>query len=236
MCGRFALNATGQDIVDFFGLTGLPVLPRPLVPRFNVAPTQEHPILRRGPGGLELHQHRWGLLPRWARDRKGAARMINARSDTLFEKPAYRDAARRRRCLVPATGFYEWRKEYPKGEPRLPFHLTPTAGAILALGGIWEEWDDPESGERVPTFSVVTTDANKDLEFFHDRMPVLLTTPTARAAWLDPTTSQPELAALMVSAPAGTLRATLVGDHVNRVANDDPDCLNAPRGQVGLFG
>jgi putative SOS response-associated peptidase YedK len=236
VCGRFALNATGQDIVDFFGLSGEARLPRPLVPRFNVAPTQEHPILRWSPAGPTLVMHRWGLLPQWARDRKLAARMINARADTLFEKPAYRKAARWRRCLVPATGFYEWRKSYDKGAPRNPFLLRPAEGSLLALGGIWEEWLDPETKEKVPTFSLVTTDANPDLDFFHDRMPVLLRDAPARAAWLDPETPREWVEAHMGPAPAGTLRATEVGDRVNKVAHDDPDCFLPPTGQVGLFG
>ena len=200
-------------------------------PRYNIAPTQRATVVRALPDGTRtLALLRWGLIPRWARGesaRKDAAKLINARAETAPSKPSFRDALHKRRCLVPATGFYEW---LPRGlGVKQPINLTPANG-LFAFGGLWESWQPPEGGPPVSTFSILTCAANDDVRSLHDRMPVLVP-PAAWRAWLDPNlTELASLAAVVAPAPAGSVVLAPANPRVNSVRNEGPELLVAPRG------
>jgi len=215
MCGRFLLVSPVELIRRAFVVAG----PAPnLAARWNVAPTTACLVLRRGDDGATAFATlRWGLVPSWARDMSGAARMINARGETVAGKPAFREALRRRRCLVPADGFYEWPEE---GEDRRPVLFRRADRAPFAFAGIWEAWRGPD-GTTAETFAIVNTEARGAMRRFHHRVPIVLDG-EARAAWLDPAADP----APFVAGPAfEDLEATRVGTHVNSVRNDDPRCI-----------
>jgi putative SOS response-associated peptidase YedK len=222
VCGRFTLTRSAAEVAEHFGLGALP----DFAPRFNVAPTQEAPIVRvRSSGERVLEWRRWGLVPAWAKDASGAARTINARVESVAERPAFRDALRRRRCLVPADGFYEW--QGGRGRRR-PHHLTLPGGGLFALAGLYERWLGP-GGEAIDSFTVLTRPARGAVASLHDRMP-LIVDPAGYAAWLDRSAPDPPalLGALPEARGAGLL-AQPVDTRVNDVRNDDPACLAPPR-------
>jgi len=166
MCARYNLHSDPKLLVEQFGLeVGLPM------PRFNICPTQYVPLIRPATDrpGREVASLRWGLIPSWADDPKIAARLINARAETAADKPAFRSAFKRRRCLVPASGFYEW--SGPK-KSRQPHVFEFRDGRPFAFAGLWEEWQ--RDGERIQSFTILTTEANEVLAPFHDRMPVIV--------------------------------------------------------------
>lgn len=219
MCGRFSLDATAETLATLFDLEP----PQALAPRYNIAPTQPVLALRVAPGTDRRGWAwlRWGLIPAWAKDPGIGARMINARSETVAEKPAFRAAFRRRRCLVPATGFYEWRGESGRKQPYL---IHAPDGAPFAIAGLWEHWQDP-GGAELETCTLLTTEANEALRPLHDRMPVLLA-PEAWERWLDPALEAPDpLLPLLAPAPPERLVFHAVSDRVNRVQNDDPELI-----------
>jgi putative SOS response-associated peptidase YedK len=216
MCGRFSLTAPEEDVRKAFGHGGAP---RNLRPRWNVAPTQESPVLRReAEGGLRLDLLAWGLVPYWAEDPSVGSRMINARGETVAEKPAYRQAYRQRRCLVPADGFYEWEE---KGDKR-PILFRASDAAPFAFAGLWEKWV-PKSGGVLETFTIVNCAAQPGslMARYHHRTPVILA-PEDYDAWLD-TERDPQ--ALIRPPREGFLSATRVSTYVNKVANDDSNCF-----------
>lgn len=216
MCGRFSLTAAEEDLRKAFGYGGAP---RNLRPRWNVAPTQESPVLRRDEdGGLRLDMLNWGLVPYWAEDPSVGSRMINARGETVAEKPAYKQAYRQRRCLVPADGFYEWEE---KGDKR-PLLFRARDGAPFAFAGLWEKWV-PKNGGLLETFTIVNCAAQPGslMARYHHRTPVILA-PEDYAAWLD-TERDPQ--ALIRPPREGFLNATRVSTYVNKVANDDSNCF-----------
>ncbi len=217
MCGRYTL----ADCEDFdpadLGLTGVP---SDLTPRYNIAPTQPAPVV---PNRLprEVAFFRWGLIPSWARDPNIASRLINARAETLSERPAFRDALRRRRCLVLADGFYEWRKV---GRSRVPFRFRQRDRRVFAFAGLWESWRSPD-GSDVRTFAIVTTIANAVVAPVHDRMPVLLPR-EAYDPWLDPALADPaDLVRWLRPCPDALLEAYEVSPLVNTATRDDPTCI-----------
>lgn len=228
MCGRFTLTAPPAQIADAFDLDEVP----DLRPRFNVAPGQAIATVRQAPeGGRVLEERRWGLVPRWAKDPKIGARLINARAETAAEKPAFRTAFRRRRCLVPADGFYEWAKA-PRG-PKQPHHLRRRDRGLFAIAGLWERWRGSD-GSELETCTLLTTVANPTVAPIHDRMPVILA-PERWEVWLDPALEDVDvLAPLLVPEPADRLEAQPVGLRVNRPEHDDAACL-APPGREGLL-
>jgi len=193
-------------------------------PRWNIAPTQDALVVRRHPetGARHLDALRWGLVPQWAKDLSIGARMINARAETVAERPGFRDAFNRgRRCLVPADGFYEWRAGAagPRA-PKQPYTVALHDGAPMALAGLWEGWRGP-GGEVVRTFTIITTDANDKLRVLHDRMPVILPREAWRA-WLGEEPAEAaELLALLRPYPSSELAAWPVPRRVGRVAEDD---------------
>ncbi len=218
MCGRFTQAADGEIIARVFDL---PEAPR-MAPRYNIAPTQEVAAVRADGAGRRISLLHWGLIPSWAKERTMGARMINARADTLAEKPAFRSAFRARRCLIVADGFYEWQK--PGGGKR-PHFIGFRDRRPFGFAGLWERWS-PEGDEAVESCTIITTEANDLLAPIHDRMPVILE-PDQFALWLDPTVTDPaRVAGLLHPYPSGALEAYPVGLLVNNPANDSPACLD----------
>lgn len=218
MCGRFTLKGPPNQIAEMLGLVTVPNL----APRYNIAPTQDVLALRpEADGDRHLAWLRWGLIPFWAKDAGIGARMINARADTIAEKPAFRQAFRSRRCVIAADGFYEW-KTVAKGRKQ-PFHIHRADEAPFAFAGLWERWE--KGGEAVESCTIVTTDAPADLAAIHHRVPVILEA-DALQAWLDtPEEEADGLRDLLSPLPKGTLVADPVTTTVNKVANDGPECL-----------
>jgi putative SOS response-associated peptidase YedK len=227
MCGRFVLTQTATEIEALFAIMPLE---GGLAPRYNIAPTQ--PVLmiaagyRREPGSnlpdRRAELVRWGLLPSWVKDVKAFPLLINARSETVAEKNAFRAALRHRRTLVPASGFYEWRRN-GKGKVQ-PFFLKPRQGGALAFAGLMETFIDP-NGSEMDTGAILTTSANETLAPIHDRMPVVVHEQDF-AEWLDCVGNEPrDVAHLMRPAEPDLFEAIPVSDRVNKVANDDPELL-----------
>jgi putative SOS response-associated peptidase YedK len=177
VCGRFAFYSPTEAAAALFGVSGSP----DVEPRYNIAPTQYVAAVRDDQQGKrELVMLRWGLVPSWAKDPSIGNRMINARAETVAEKPSYRNAYRHRRCLVLADGFYEWQKH---GDTKTPFFISLASGQPFALAGLWESWTDKDSGESLQTTTLITTDANDFMAQLHHRMPVILEAETA-TDWL----------------------------------------------------
>jgi putative SOS response-associated peptidase YedK len=221
MCGRFFLQRDPAGLARYFETTN----PTPNHPAsWNVAPTQMSLVVRRHPesGQRHLDALRWGLVPRWAKDAKDGARLMNARADTLAQKPSFRDAFAKRRCLVAMDGFYEWRKDEAGG--RQAFAVALASGAPMAVAGLWEGWKSPE-GEWLRTFTVITTDANPKQALVHHRMPALLPR-EAWEAWLGAAPAAAEsLLALLRPCPAEWLAIWPVDNRVGRVAENDAALL-----------
>jgi len=231
MCGRFTLAASPTALASLFDLDAA-LLP-PLAPRYNIAPTQAVAVVRAAPGDgrREMVLLRWGLIPSWAKDPSVGSKMINARSETITERPAFRVAFRRRRCLVPADGFYEWRREDGKKQP---YHITLADHRPFAVAGLWERWKAP-TGDVVESCTLLTTDANDLVRPLHDRMPVILA-PADYALWLDPDVTDPILPEqLLHPFPPAAMALRPVSTRVNSVRNDDPGCI-APIGEETIGG
>ena len=219
MCGRYLLKAPADALRRAFGFVEQPNL----MPRYNIAPTQDAAVIRerREPKGERtLQLLRWGLIPSWAEDMKGGAKLINARAEGIAERPSFREAFRRRRCLVPADGFYEWRTE---GRLKQPYLIQRRDRAPIAFAGLWERWvpkTQPPEPAYIDSFTIVTTAANALLKPLHERMPVILA-PENCMRWLDRASSEAELKALLRPAPEDLLAYVLVSTRVNAAAPDD---------------
>ncbi len=220
MCGRFTLKSSPQQVATLFA--DLPVAIPEFVPRYNIAPTQQVLAVREASNGGAAVWLRWGLIPFWAKDTAIGARMINARLDTVDQKPAFRAAFKSRRCLVVADGFYEWRA---MGKRKQPFYITAAEGALFAFAGIWESWRDPTKPEPLESCSILTTDASDDLRSLHDRMPCVVP-PQNFAAWLDADFAHPKsLLAGAGGASAVAWDFVPVNPVVNNARHDAPDCI-----------
>lgn len=218
MCGRYLITSTLEAIRRVFDVLESPNLQA----RYNVAPTQQVPVVRLGEAGRELLQMRWGLLPSWAKDLSIGAKMINARAETVAEKPAFRAAFRRRRCLLPADGFYEWQRAPDGGKQ--PYLIGLEQDQPCAFAGLWEVWKDP-AGPPVESCTIITTTASPCLKAIHHRMPVILAL-TDFESWLSGGAEDlAPLLALLRPYPDQAIKATAVSRHVNSVRNDDPRCL-----------
>ncbi|MDW7738802.1 MAG: SOS response-associated peptidase [Bacillota bacterium] len=220
MCGRFAL-ATEKHILDLlYELEARSDLE--LQPRYNIAPTQETLALRLSPNDnkRELVSLKWGLVPFWADDKSIGSRMINARSETVAEKPSFRDAFRKRRLLVPASGFYEWKKE---DGGKQPYFITQKDKHPFSFAGLWERWDKGDS--PLETFTILTTEPNSLLAELHNRMPVIIPEKDY-ARWLDPSAGVETLQQLLIPYPAEELSAYPVSRLVNSPANDSSELIN----------
>ncbi len=215
MCGRFFFLSSGPPIADLFQLAGVP----DLAPRYNIAPTQPVAVVRVAEGARELVQLRWGLIPPWAKDAKVAP--INARSDTVADKPTFRHAFRKRRCLVPADGFYEWKAT--GGKHKQPYCFRLTDDRPFAFAGLWERWTAPDG--PVESCAILTTEANERVRPVHDRMPVMLDAADF-GRWLEPVEQDAAaLAGLLRPYPSERMRGYAVGPCVNSPRIDDARCL-----------
>ena len=223
MCGRYSLTSPLEAVQQLFDVTG----GGNLAPRYNIAPTQTVPVVRRddaAPSGRELAQLAWGLVPSWAKDPTMGARMINARAETVAEKPSFRSAYRRRRCLVPADGFYEWKKE---NGGKQPYRIAFADNRPFAFAGLWEHWQGRD-GSEIESFTIITTEANDQLRPIHHRMPVILD-PGAYGAWLE--VDNDDGAALLKPYAGAELDAYPVSRHVNSPRNDDAECIQRNTGE-----
>ena len=229
MCGRYSLTTPVEAIRALFGFDALPNL----APRYNIAPGQDVAAVRvpASGDGREFTAFRWGLVPSWAKDPAIGNRMINARAETVAEKPSFRAAFRHRRCLIPADGFYEWQKQ-DKG-PKQPYRITLEGGTPFAFAGLWEHWQDP-GGDEIETCTIVTTEANDTLTPIHHRMPVILDE-NAFEAWL---AADPKEAGALLQPYRGRIETTPISTLVNKVANDGPEIIEpvAPPGAPGAPG
>jgi putative SOS response-associated peptidase YedK len=225
MCGRFTLRTPTNVLIEQFELDFAPQLKL----RFNIAPTQDVAVVRKTPDDpqRQLVMLHWGLIPSWAKEAKLGQWMINARGETVAEKPSFRAAFKRRRCLVVADGFYEWT---PRKQGHRAHWLHPRQAPLLAFAGLHEQWS-VEHGPVIDSCTVITTEANGDLAGIHARMPVVLAA-TSWRAWLDPGSEPEALQALLVPAPDGTLEARVVGTRVNDPRHDDPSCLESAPGEA----
>ena len=224
MCGRFVSASPPDELARYFGAEPAD---SELEPNFNVAPTREVYAVRASDGHRKLSTLRWGLIPFWAKDVKVGAKMINARSETVLDKPAFRRAIRRRRCLIPADGFYEWAK-VPGHKKKQPYYIHRTDGEPIVFAGMWERWrsdDDAEDDSAwIESCTILTCGPNETMAAIHDRMPVLLP-PSAWDDWLADTEDLDSLAELMVPAPDGLLTLRAVTPMVNSVRNNGPELL-----------
>jgi putative SOS response-associated peptidase YedK len=238
MCGRFTLRAPADAIAEEFGLVELP----DLAPRFNIAPTQPVAVVREIPSAIlkgqeisppprrELVFLHWGLVPSWADDPAIGNRLINARVEGVAEKPSFRAAFRRRRCLVVADGFYEWQKI---GRAKQPFFFRLRGDHPFGFAGLWEYWEGP-GHSALESCTILTTEANDLVRAVHDRMPVIVP-PDQYARWLDPAIAHAEqVASILTPHPSGEMESFAVCARVNSPAVDDADCLK-PADVNGLF-
>jgi putative SOS response-associated peptidase YedK len=224
MCGRYVIISSPAVIRALFGYPEQPNFP----PRYNVAPTQPIPIVRLNDGKRQFVLMRWGLIPSWVKDPKGFSLLINARAESVIDKPAFRNAMRRRRCLIPADGFYEWKDLGARKQPY--FIRQQKSGGPFAFAGLWETWTGP-NGEELDTAAIVTTNANRTLSPIHSRMPVILP-PDTFDLWLDSARVDAQTAAACL-APArdDLLEAYEISPAVNRVANNS-EALIMPLSQA----
>jgi len=220
MCGRYAITTAPEAIRQLFRYLERPNFP----PRYNVAPTQPVPIVRMVEGRRQLALVRWGLIPAWVKDPRAFSLVINARGESVLDKPAFKTAMKYRRCLFPADGFYEWKRE---GERRRPYFVRLKSGAPLAFAGLWESWTGP-NGEEMETAAIVTTTASRSIAHIHDRMPVILA-PEAFDFWLDPKVDAEMATAVIQPAKDESIEHYEVSSAVNRTANDSPNLVEPLR-------
>jgi putative SOS response-associated peptidase YedK len=222
MCGRFTLRTPLGLLVERFLFE---MYEGELTPRFNIAPTQAVAAVRivEPESPRQLCQLRWGLIPSWAKDRSIGNSLINARGETVAEKPSFRSAFTRRRCLVLADGYYEWQKAVAPAKKQ-PYYIHLADGGPFAMAGLWEAWRD-ETGDAIESCTIITTSANADIATIHDRMPVILNE-ADYAVWLDPNGSdRAVLQELLRPAPADSLAAGPVSTLVNSPRNESPECI-----------
>ena len=219
MCGRFTLSQSAEAIASVFQLNQVPTLE----PRYNIAPTQPvATVLQTSARERQFQLLRWGLIPAWAKDATMGSRLINARAETVAEKPSFRSAFRHRRCLVIADGFYEWRRQDGKKQP---FYFRMQNQQPFAFAGLWEHWQDPK-GEAINSCTILTTEANELLQQIHERMPVILN-PKDYDMWLDPTMQIEQLQQLLQPYSSAVMTSYPVSTKVNKPTNDTPELINS---------
>ena len=220
MCGRFTLSQSAEAIASVFQLNQVPTIE----PRYNIAPTQPvATVLQTSAHERQFQLLRWGLIPTWAKDATMGSRLINARAETVAEKPSFRSAFRHRRCLVIADGFYEWRRQDGKKQP---FYFRMQNQQPFAFAGLWEHWQDPK-GEAIDSCTILTTEANELLQQIHERMPVILN-PKDYELWLDPTVQKLEqLQQLLQPYSSTAMTSYPVSTKVNKPTNDTPELINS---------
>ena len=215
MCGRFILKAPFSELVRLYGITNNVNLE----PRFNIPPTENIAVVRSHDGKRTLDMLRWGLVPYWAKDIKIGFSMINAKAETVAEKPAFRDAFKERRCIIPADGFYEWKKLDTK--TKQPYAIVMKDHGVFGFAGLWERWKDRATGETIQSCTIITTTPNEVCAPLHDRMPVILP-PENHARWLgEEPTDPPHLMAMLEPYSANAMEAYAVTTRVGNVKNTD---------------
>lgn len=220
MCGRYTLTTSGEIIAEFFKLSAVP----DIKPRYNIAPTQSVATVTVEAKKMQRQFQfmRWGLIPSWAKDMKIGSKMINARSETVAEKPAFRSAIKHRRCLIVADGFYEWQQQ---GKNKQPYYFQKTDGEPFAFAGLWENWESPEK-ENIVSCSIITTAANETVQPMHDRMPVILPD-SDWEQWLDPSVKNAqEVLPLLKPYASEAMKAKAVSAIVNSPSRDSPECIS----------
>ncbi len=219
MCGRFTLTADPAALQSAFPWI---TIPPEISPRYNIAPTQPVAVIPND-GQNRMDYFVWGLIPFWAKDPKIGNRMINARSETLAEKPSFKNAYKRRRCLILADGFYEWQRR-PGSKTKVPYYIRLESGEPFAFAGLWEEWHSPD-GSEIKSCTIITTEPNSLVARVHNRMPVIMA-PAGYEDWLDPGERSPEsLNELLGPFPALEMMAYPISRKVNSPANDSPDVI-----------
>lgn len=227
MCGRFTLRITSSELAKFFELLREP----PWKPRYNIAPTQPVGVIRPSTEGRDFRLMHWGLIPSWAKDAKLGARMINARGESVATKPSFRSAFRRRRCLIPADGFYEWKKT--GGRTKQPFYVLMRDEKPFAFAGLWERWTS-DDGSELESCTIITTEPNELLSELHDRMPVVLAADDYDA-WMNPGNEETgELERFLRPYPAERMKFYPIDTTVNNPQNDNPSCIE-PAGEQGTL-
>jgi putative SOS response-associated peptidase YedK len=221
MCGRYTLRVSPAELAEIFGVLNS----IEWSPRYNIAPTQTVAAVRSNEQatGRELVLLKWGLIPSWAKDAKIGNSLINARADTVATKPSFRSAFKRKRCLIPVDGFYEW-KAIPGQKTKQPYLIGVRDVPIFAFAGMWEHWTDPD-GKRLDSCTIITTDANELMQQVHNRMPVILD-PADYGRWLDPDQQDAQaLTSLLKQFPAERMQLTPVSTLVNSPRNESPKCV-----------
>ena len=223
MCGRFTLHTPESRIREAFHLEHEE--PLGLIPRFNIAPSQPIPIIRDTETGQEMVMARWGLVPHWSKEPKTRYSTINARIETVAEKPVYRSSFQHRRCLIPADGFYEWKV---LNGHKIPHYIRPADGKVFAFAGLWDHWEG--DGKRLESCSILVMPANEVMKSLHERMPAIIA-PAHYDLWLDSrVTDKAEIMGYLNSAPSSQLIAYPVSPWVNSPKHDDRRCI-APAGE-----
>lgn len=223
MCGRYSLSRPDKLAGMIAEVVALPLDFVPPAPRYNIAPSQEALVIIAAGARRELALLRWGLVPFWAKNESGGARMINARAESLAEKPSLQRLLEHRRCLVPADGFYEWRRA---GKLKIPVRFTLEDGGVFAFAGLWDRWVRPEGG-GLETFTIITTRANDLVSTVHDRMPAMIL-PERWKEWMEPATGAARWKSLLEPFSASVMRAHDANPLLNSPAMDSPECLAPP--------
>jgi putative SOS response-associated peptidase YedK len=227
VCGRYTLARSQQELSERFGIKQIFI---DLTARYNIAPSQKAPVILNLEGNITMDACRWGLVPAWAKHLEKGKALINARAETLSQRPSFKTALSGRRCLVPADGFYEWKKT---GTARRPFYIHSADNALFAFAGIFDEHKN-EEGVLLRTFSIITTQANDTMSGLHDRMPVILSA-DLESAWLDPALKEPgRLVSLLRPCPNELITMYEVSPKVNSVREDSPDLIEPAGGQLTL--
>lgn len=218
MCGRFSLIASGAEVAAHYDLATVPKL----APRYNIAPTQPVAAVRLANDSTEreLTYFQWGLVPSWSKDPSVGSRMINARSETAADKPSFRSAFKRRRCLIPTSGFYEWQKS---NGGKQPMYIHPSIGDLMSFAGLWEYWQSPD-GSELETCTILTTGPNEMMESIHNRMPTIIE-PADYTMWLDLETPADQLMHLLRPIESDFLDAYPVSTAVNNPRNEGETCI-----------
>ena len=225
MCGRYTQLMPWSELVALYRITAGAASAPNLPPRYNICPTQDVPVVRAGAAaGRELVMMRWGLVPAWSKDAAIGSRPINARAETVAEKPSFRSAYKSRHCLIPADGFYEWLK--PASGPKQPYRIPLAGGAPFVMAGLWERWEKAPDGTALETCTIITTAANEFVRPIHHRMPLILGA-TVHDAWLDAATP-PDILSALPNLDDGALEAHAVSTRVNNPRNDDDACIEPP--------
>jgi putative SOS response-associated peptidase YedK len=222
MCGRYALAQDHEALKIRFGFIDDPTSPFLQTPRYNIAPSQMAAVITNGTGA-RLRGMRWGLIPHWAKDPSIGASLINARAETAPDKPSFRDAFKSKRCLIPATGFFEWTTA-PTGKGKQPVYIRAKNQDIFSFAGLWSSWKDTAKGDEVLTYTILTTEPNDFMKAYHNRMPVILSVESEKV-WISDTADKETLRDFFVPCPSELLEAYPVSTLVNSPRNDSPTCI-----------